>query len=66
MPWTQDNYPAAMKNLTTPVRQKAIEIANALLDEEKYDEGKAIPIAISKAEEWAERRGQQVKNKTEK
>lgn len=33
-----------MKNLPEPVRAKAIEIANALLDE-GYDEGKAIRIA---------------------
>jgi uncharacterized protein YdaT len=37
-----------MRNL----RLKAIEIANALL-EEGYDEGKAIRIAIAKAKEWA-------------
>ena len=36
------------------VRRKAIEIANALL-EEGYDEGKAIRIAIAKAKEWAAR-----------
>ncbi len=35
---------------------KAIEIANALL-EEGYDEGKAIRIEIAKAKEWAEARG---------
>ena len=34
------------------MRRKAIEIANALL-EEGYDEGKAIRIAIAKAKEWA-------------
>lgn len=60
MPWTEQDYPASMKNLTAEVRGKAIEIANALL-EENYEEGRAIPIAISKAEEWASRRGKQVK-----
>jgi uncharacterized protein YdaT len=62
MPWTEQDYPASMKNLTAEVRGKAIEIANALL-EENYEEGRAIPIAISKAEEWASRRGKQVKKK---
>jgi uncharacterized protein YdaT len=37
-----------MKNLDKDVREKAIEIANALLDE-GYEDGKAIPIAIDRA-----------------
>nr|WP_081415971.1 DUF2188 domain-containing protein [Peribacillus kribbensis] len=51
MPWTKKDYPNSMKNLDGPVREKAIEIANALLEEE-YDEGRAIPIAIKKAKEY--------------
>ncbi len=54
MPWNSDYFPASMKHLPPPVREKAIEIANALL-EEGMDEGKAIRIAIAKAKEWAER-----------
>jgi uncharacterized protein YdaT len=56
MPWNEAYYPQSMGNLPLEVRLKAIEIANALL-EEGYDEGKAIRIAIAKAKEWAERRG---------
>jgi len=56
MPWDETYYPQSMRNLPPEVRMKAIEIVNALL-EEGYDEGKAIRIAIAKAEEWAERRG---------
>ena len=41
-----------MSHLPEPVREKAIEIANALL-EEGMEEGKAIRIAIAKAKEWA-------------
>jgi uncharacterized protein YdaT len=52
MPWHADYYPAAMKHLPAPVRDKAIEIANALL-EEGHDEGKAIRIAIARAKQWA-------------
>jgi len=37
------------------VREKAIEIANALLAE-GIEEGKAIRIAIAKAKEWGRRR----------
>jgi len=53
MPWSEKNYPISMKNLAPAIRAKAIEIANALL-EEGMDEGKAIRIAIAKAKEWAE------------
>lgn len=63
MPWSENDYPASMKNLTEEVRDKALEIANALLEENDYDEGKAIPIAIAKAEEWASRRGKPVKQR---
>ena len=56
MPWNNDYYPRAMQHLPALVRAKAIEIANALL-EEGYDEGMAIRIAIAKAREWARGRG---------
>lgn len=62
MPWTRTDYPPSLKNLMAPVRNKAIEIANALL-EEGHDEGRAIAIATAKAEEWAENRGKQVRKK---
>jgi uncharacterized protein YdaT len=51
MPWNKNDYPASFKNLEPDVRNKAIEIANALL-EEGYDDGRAIPIAMSKAREY--------------
>lgn len=54
MPWTKKNYPDSMKNLDKKVRDKAIEIANALVEKENKTEGTAIPIAISKAKEWVE------------
>lgn len=56
MPWTKNDYPVSMKNLDPDVRNKAIEIANALLTEEHYEEGKAIPIAIDKAKEYVANR----------
>jgi len=52
MPWTARRYPPSMEHLPERVRAKAIEIANALL-EEGMEEGKAIRIAIAKAKEWA-------------
>jgi len=54
MPWTSFYYPPAMRNLPGPVREKAIEIANALL-REGLDEGRAIRIALAKSREWAGR-----------
>lgn len=42
-----------MKHLAPVIREKAIEIANALLAE-GYDEGRAIRIAIAQAKRWAE------------
>jgi uncharacterized protein YdaT len=56
MPWDEYRYPAALQNLAPLIRAKAIEIANALL-EEGYEEGMAIRIAIAKAKDWGERRG---------
>ena len=54
MPWSEENYPVSMKNLSPRVRKKAIEIANALL-EEGMAEGRAIAIGTKKAKEWAEK-----------
>jgi uncharacterized protein YdaT len=51
MPWTKRNYPVSLKNLKPRVREKAIEIANALL-EEGAEEGRAIAIATAKAKQW--------------
>lgn len=44
-----------MAHLPPLVRAKAIDIANALL-EQGYDEGKAIRIAIAQAKRWAKAR----------
>jgi len=57
MPWTKKDYPNSMKNLPAAVRNKAVEIANALLDERNMDEGIAIATAISRAKDWAENHG---------
>ncbi|MFD2521714.1 DUF2188 domain-containing protein [Emticicia soli] len=60
MPWTKSDYPPSLKNFSAPVRNKAVEIANALLEEGR-EEGSAIAIATAKAEEWAQNRGKKVK-----
>ena len=52
MPWNQFRYPPSMKNLEPEVRDKAIDIANALLAG-GMEEGRAIRIAFAKAKQWA-------------
>lgn len=54
MPWTDSDYPNTFKNMTTPVRTKAIEIGNELLNQ--YEEPRAIRIATAQAKEWAKNR----------
>jgi uncharacterized protein YdaT len=51
MPWNESYFPRSMINLAPAARSKAIEIANALL-EEGYQEGRAIRIAIAQAKRW--------------
>ncbi|WP_058305956.1 DUF2188 domain-containing protein [Gracilibacillus massiliensis] len=51
MPWDTGDYPSSLKNLDTATRKKAIDIANAMIDE-GYKEGQAIPIATEQAKEW--------------
>ena len=56
MPWTEQRYPAAMRKLPPVVRNKVIEIANALRAE-GMEQGLAIRIAITKGKQWAEHHG---------
>ena len=55
-----------MKNLPKPVRDKAVEIANALLEEKNMDEGIAIATGISRAKDWAVNHGKEPESKTKK
>jgi uncharacterized protein YdaT len=64
MAWSEDNYPRSMKNLSPRVREKAIEISNTLLDQ-GYEEGRAIAIGTSQAEQWAENRGIPIREEDE-
>lgn len=52
MPFDRRDYPSSMKNLDKPIRDKAIDIINAML-EDGYEEDDAIPIAIAQAKKWA-------------
>lgn len=62
MPWTKSDYPNSMKNLPAQVRNKAIDIANALLEEKNMGEGIVIATAISRAKDWAANRGKRSEN----
>jgi len=66
MPWSNENYPRSMKNLSPETRKKAIEIANALYEDEHYDEGRSIAIATDRANAWAKNRGKPVKKDSKK
>lgn len=55
MPWRNGDYPPAMKNMSKKVRDKAVEIANALYEEGTLEEGVLIATAIKRAKEWAEK-----------
>ncbi|HEY4628331.1 MAG TPA: hypothetical protein VIH02_03535 [Flavobacterium sp.] len=57
MPWTKTYYPNSLKNLPQAVRNKAIEIANALFKKGNMEEGRIIAIAINRAKIWANNRG---------
>jgi hypothetical protein len=47
MPWEETYYPRSMRNLPLEARLKAIEIANALL-EDGYDEGELYALRLSR------------------
>ena len=51
MPYTSGKFPRTWKNVEPATRSKAVEVLNALL-KEGMDEGKAIPIALSRAREF--------------
>ena len=57
MPWTKTDYPNSLKKLPQAVRNKAIEIANALFKKGTMEEGRIIAIAITNAKKWANNRG---------
>ena len=48
MPWPKGEYPPSYKNLPVKLRNKAVEIANAIL-EESGDEGLAIATGLKRA-----------------
>lgn len=55
MPWRKGDFPPSMKNLPKETRDKAVEIANALLKEKHIEEGIAIAIGVKNAMAWAKK-----------
>ena len=51
MPYSSGKFPPSWKNLDASMRSKAVEVLNALL-KDGMAEGKAIPIALSRAREF--------------
>jgi uncharacterized protein YdaT len=51
MPWYNGDYPPSYKNQPKKLRDKAVEIANALL-EEGLEEGVAIATGLKRAREF--------------
>jgi uncharacterized protein YdaT len=56
MPWPKGEYPPSYKNLPVPLREKAVEIANAILAE-SGDEGIAIATGLKRAREVMKKEG---------
>nr|WP_295932966.1 DUF2188 domain-containing protein [uncultured Dyadobacter sp.] len=50
MPWYNGDFPPSYKNQPKKIREKAVEIANALL-EEGAEEGIAIATGLKRARE---------------
>ncbi|HTD97941.1 MAG TPA: hypothetical protein VK668_01590 [Mucilaginibacter sp.] len=50
MPWYNGDYPPSYKNQPVKLREKAVEIANALL-QEGTEEGIAIATGLKRARE---------------
>lgn len=53
MPWYNGDYPPSYKNQPQKLREKAVEIANAML-EEGEEEGIAIATGLKRAREYFE------------
>jgi len=57
MPWYNGEYPPSCKNQPLPLREKAVEIANALL-QQGVEEGIAIATGLKRAREHFEKEDQ--------
>jgi uncharacterized protein YdaT len=65
MPWYNGNYPPSYKNQPLKLRNKAVEIANALL-QEGVSEGVAIATGLKRAREFFTPKPKRTKKETGK
>jgi len=65
MPWYHGDYPPSYKNQPVKLREKAVEIANALL-KEGVEEGIAIATGLKQAREYFKNEAQKVKKESKK
>ncbi|SMO82634.1 hypothetical protein [Fodinibius sediminis] len=52
MKWTFEDFGADLKDLNPKVREKALEIANRMMEEGDGSEGEVIKQAVKEAQEW--------------
>lgn len=52
MNWTFENFKPQLENLTPQAREKALEIAEQLIQKGGISEERAVKEAIVRAEEW--------------
>lgn len=52
MKWTIDTLPPDLSELRPRVKEKALEIANRLMEEENYSKEEALQKAVQMADEW--------------
>ncbi len=57
MPWYNGDYPPSYKNQPVPLREKAVEIANQIL-EEGAEEGIAIATGLKRARQFFKNQNQ--------
>lgn len=60
MPWHNGDYPPSYKNQPVRIREKAVEVANALL-EDGADEGVAIATGLKRAREFFKKKPERSK-----
>ncbi|WP_164905169.1 hypothetical protein [Aequorivita ciconiae] len=52
MKWIFENFKAELNNLTPEVREKALKIAEKIMEKGGVSEDEAIKKGIAKAQEW--------------
>ncbi len=52
MEWIFENFKAELNNLTPEVREKALKIAQKIMEKGGVSEDEAIKEAIAEAQEW--------------